>query len=332
MSKILVTGGSGFIGSNFIQYLLTDSEIEQPTKVVNLDKITYAGTGRNIELMGLDKDPRYSFIKGDICDSKLVRNVFEDYSPDFVFNFAAESHVDRSIQGNTPFIKSNIEGAVNLLESSRTSGLERFVQISTDEVYGSISNGSFSEESALNPSSPYAASKAAAENMAMAYFKTHNVPVMITRSANNYGSFQFPEKLIPLFITNLIQGKKIPLMWSEDNPGLNVRDWLHVEDNCRAIWDISQKGFGGEIYNIPGGNEKTNAHIARSLLKVFEFGEEMIERVSHRKGHDFRYSISGEKLDSLGFEYKHLDFDKELIKTAEWYKQNKTWWGQLKNE
>jgi len=329
MVNFLVTGGAGFIGSNFISYLLTEQD-EKEIRVVNVDKLTYAGRGKNIEYMGHGKNPRYTFIKGDICDSTLIKKVIGEYNPNFIFNFAAESHVDRSIHGGTPFIKSNIEGTVNLLEASTNFGLERFVQISTDEVYGSIGEGSFSEESLLNPSSPYAASKAAAEHMALAYFKTHQVPVMITRSANNYGPFQFPEKLLPLFITNLIQGKKVPLMWSEENPGLNVRDWLHVSDNCRAILHLTQYGQVGEVYNIPGGNERTNIEVTNRILDIFGLGEEMIDHIPHRKGHDFRYSILGDKLKKTGFQYQHGDLRSGIRELIEWYKQNGAWWCPLK--
>lgn len=332
ISKVLVTGGSGFIGSNFIKYLLTDSEVQPKPVVINLDKLTYAGGGKNIEFLGLDKDPRYKFIKGDICDTNLVKKIFEVYSPNIIFNFAAESHVDRSIHESLPFIKSNIEGTANLLETSRIFGLERFVQISTDEVYGNASEGSFSEESLLNPSSPYAASKASAEHISLAYFKTHNLPVIITRSANNYGPFQFPEKFLPLSITNLIQGKKVPLMWSQENPGLNVRDWLHVQDNCRAIWHISQQGKVGEVYNIPGRNERTNREMTDILLKIFGRDEDSIERIPHRKGHDFRYSIQGNKLESTGFKYLHGNLNVELKNVVLWYQQNQDWWKKLKNE
>jgi dTDP-glucose 4,6-dehydratase len=328
--KVLVTGGCGFIGSNFIKYLLTNSGIKD-IKIINLDKQTYAGQGGNLENEGLDKDGRYLFIKGDICDKKLIEEIFSKENPEIIFNFAAESHVDRSIQGSQDFIMSNIVGAVNLLDFARKFKTQKFVQISTDETYGSIKEGSFSEQDKLNPSSPYSSSKAAAEMIALSYFKTHGLPVIITRSANNYGPYQFPEKVLPLFITNLIQGEKVPLMWSPENPGLNVRDWLHVEDNCRAIWLVSQNGKFGEVYNIPGENEKTNMEITKMLLGCFGFGEEMIQHVDHRKGHDFRYSIKGDKLKNLGFRHEHKDLNSEIKNLVEWYKQNKNWWLRLKN-
>jgi dTDP-glucose 4,6-dehydratase len=221
---------------------------------------------------------------------------------------------------------------MNLLDvSKRVGGIERFIHVSTDEVYGSRTTGSFKEEDKLNPSSPYSSSKAAAELLALSYFRTHQTPVIITRSANNYGPYQFPEKLLPLFITNLLDGKKIPLMWSSENPGLNVRDWLHVEDNCRAIWQVSQKGQVGEAYNIPGENERTNVEITNIILGILGVGEEMIERVAHREGHDFRYAISGDKLRSIGYKPQHLDLQKGIEETVVWYKQNQKWWRPLKN-
>jgi len=312
--KILITGGCGFIGSNFIKYLLTDPEIKEDLSIINIDKITYAGKGKNIEYMQLSEHKNYEFIKADIANKEFIEYIIAKNKPDIVFNFAAESHVDRSISDSDVFEKSNFLGACNLFKSSMNNNVKRFIQISTDEVYGSIKKGSFSEESFLNPSSPYSVSKASADLMALAYFKTYNFPVIITRSANNYGTYQFPEKILPLFITNLIKGKKVPLMWSEENPGLNVRDWLNVKDNCRAIWFISQNGEDGNIYNIPGENEKTNIEITKMILNHFGFSEEMIEKIPHRKAHDFRYSVLGHKL-------------KKII---EWYKENPYWWGPLK--
>jgi len=327
--KILVTGGCGFIGSNFINYLLTDSEVNQDINIINIDKQTYAGQGKNIEHLGLDKDPRYKFIKGDICDRSFIKRVFSEERPEIVFSFAAESHVDRSIKDSNDFIMSNVVGAVNIFDIARENQIKKVIQISTDEVFGSIRQGSFSEADSLNSSSPYSASKASADILALSYFKTHGFPVIITRSANNYGPYQFPEKLLPFFITNLIDGKKVPLMWSPENPGLNVRDWLHVRDNCRAIWFVSQNGVPGEVYNIPGENEKTNIDITRMLLAYFNFGEEMIEKVAHRKAHDFRYSIRGDKLKELGFKYEHRDLKQGLEALCEWYKRNQDWWRPL---
>jgi dTDP-glucose 4,6-dehydratase len=329
--KVLVTGGCGFIGSNFINYLLKDPEtrgagIEQ---VANLDLQTYAGKGRNIEHMDLDQDPRYRLVLGDICDKSLVQRTFQKFAPDLVFHFAAESHVDRSIQDKNPFERTNVSGTKVLVEQALKQKTPRFVHISTDEVYGSIKEGSFSETSDLNPTNPYAETKVRAEAVVMDYM-TRGLPALITRSANNYGPYQFPEKLLPLFITNLIKGEKVPLMCSPDNRGLNVRDWLNVADNCRAIWYVSQKGNAREIYNIPGNNEKSNMAMTQMLLKHFGFGEEMICEVEHRKQHDFRYSITGEKLAKLGFQYKHLDLNSEVTRLCSWYEQNQRWWKPLK--
>jgi dTDP-glucose 4,6-dehydratase len=304
--------------------------VGEKLEIINLDKITYAGTGKNIEHMGLQFYDNYKFIKGDIADKKLVDIVFRQEKPDIIFNFAAESHVDRSIESPEDFILTNIVGTTNLLDAAKKYGIKKFIHVSTDEVYGSAKEGSFDETAKLNPSSPYSSSKAAGELQALGYAKTFNLPVIITRSANNYGPYQFPEKLLSLFITNLIEGKKVPLMWSEENPGLNVRDWLHVEDNCRAIWFIYKNGKNKEIYNIPGDNEKTNFYMTRLILENFGLGEEMIEKISHRKAHDFRYSIQGNKLKTLGFQYKYESIEKGIKELVEWYKANENWWKPLK--
>lgn len=327
--RVLITGGCGFIGSNFIKYLLSEEQ-DKIDIVINIDKQTYAGQGKNIEHLGLDSHPKYKFIKGDICDKGLIQNIFYNYNPDLIFHFAAESHVDRSIESSNDFVMANVVGTINLLDSAKNFNIKKFILISTDEVYGSIKEGSFEENSILEPSSPYSASKASAEHFAYSYFKTHQLPVIVTRSANNYGPYQFPEKLLPLFITNLIDGKKVPLMWSLENPGLNVRDWLHVNDNCRAIWFISQNGTIGEVYNIPGENEQTNIFMTKMLLSHFNYGEEMIEKVAHRKGHDFRYSIKGDKLKKLGFKHIHNDLKKEINELCKWYEENESWWRPLK--
>lgn len=324
--KILVTGGCGFIGTNFIDYILKETY----HSIINLDKITYAGTGKNIEHLGIENDSRYKFFKGDICDKDFLDQLFKEEMPDMVFNFAAESHVDRSIENSDDFVATNVFGAVNLMDASLKYNVKKFIQISTDEVYGSIREGSFSEEDPLKTSSPYSASKAAAESFARSYFDTHKLPVIITRSANNYGPYQFPEKLLSLFITNLIEGKQVPLMWSEDNHGDNVRDWLHVKDNCRAIWHIAQYGSIGEAYNIPGNNERTNIEMTHLLLNEFNVGEEMIKRIDHRKGHDFRYSIFGKKLEKLNFEYKYKELNYGVRDTVQWYKDNQEWWRPIK--
>jgi dTDP-glucose 4,6-dehydratase len=323
--KILVTGGSGFIGSNFVKMLVDKKE-----QVINLDKLTYAAKGKNIEHLGISQEENYNFVYGDICDSELVNKIFKYERPDIVFNFAAESHVDNSIKDPNSFVKSNVLGAENIFENALKYETPRVVHISTDEVYGSTKEGSFSEKSALNPSSPYSASKASADLLGLSFFKTYGLPIIITRSANNYGPYQFPEKLIPLFVTNLIERKKVPLMWSEENPGLNVRDWLNVQDNCEAIYFAAINGKEGEIYNIPGLNEKTNMEITKSILNAMGCEEDMIEKINHRNAHDFRYSIRGDKILNLGFEYKHLGFEKEIPKLVDWYKKNKSWWGNLK--
>lgn len=330
--KVLVTGGSGFIGSNFINYLLTNPEAGQDISVINLDKLTYAARGNNLEHSNLSKHKSYLFIETDICDKEQVDKVFSTYKPDMVFNFAAESHVDRSISDTDSFEKTNFLGACNIFKAVLKYNIPKLVQISTDEVYGSIPNGSFSEDAKLNPTNPYSATKAAAEIFAMSLFKTHSLPVIITRSANNYGPYQFPEKILPLFITNLIDGKRVPLMWSEENPGLNVRDWLYVLDNCRAIWFVATHGQAGETYNIPGENETTNFEITKKILANFGFGEEMIEKVPHRKAHDFRYSISGDKLRRLGFHYAYKDLNSQIKELVKWHKDNSSWWRPLKEK
>ena len=327
-NKILVTGGEGFIGSNFIKYLL---ETEKNIEIVNLDKQTYAGQGKNIEHMGFDKNKRYKFVKGDIANNNTVKMLFQEYSFDYVINFAAESFVDKSWSDDSSFKKSNVIGTGVLLKNALScKNLKKIIHISTDETFGSIEKGSFVETDELNPANPYSKSKAEAEVLAKHYYNIWGLPVVITRSANNYGEYQYPEKVLPLFITNLIENKKVPLMWSDENPGLNVRDWLHVKDNCRAIWYLAKYGKIGEIYNIAGENERTNIEMTKKLLKHFGYGEEMIEKIEHRKAHDFRYSINCDKLKALGFKYKHLNLNKEIVDLCEWYKNNELWWKPLK--
>lgn len=330
--RILVTGGCGFIGSNFIKYILTSNEIKEKHDIINIDKQTYAGQGKNIEQMGLDKKINYDHFKIDVCNKDFIEKIFSEYKPQAAFNFAAESHVDKSFEDFMHFADTNILGTLTMLETARKHSIEKFIHISTDEVYGSIRKGSFKENDGLNPTNPYSISKAAADWYAQVFYKTHGLPILITRSANNYGPYQFPEKILPLFITNLLEGKKVPLMYSEENPGLNVRDWLHVEDNCRAIWHVFLQGKPGEIYNIPGNNEMTNLDLAKLLLYEMDYGDDMIEKIPHRKAHDFRYSINGDKLKSLNFKYKHTKetFKNDLISTILWYKTNKKWWRSLK--
>lgn len=326
--KILVTGGCGFIGSNFIRYLLTDREVDS---LVNLDAVTYAGRGNNIQHMGLDSNERYAFVRGDIADRDLVEKIFADYQPDVVVNFAAESHVDRSLQDISPFRRTNVQGVGVLLEASLKHDLRRFVQVSTDEVYGSRKEGSFVEDDCLNPSNPYAKTKAEAEQLVLAAGRK-GLFTLVTRSANNYGQYQHPEKFLPRSITRLLTGRKIPLMYSVENPGLNVRDWLHVHDNCKAIWHVAKHGNAGNIYNIPGENERTNMEMAKLLLGVMGLGEEMIEFISHRASHDFRYSISGAKLKKSGFRYQHGDLREGVRSLVGWYRDNKSWWEPLLSE
>ncbi|MBW3015191.1 dTDP-glucose 4,6-dehydratase [Candidatus Woesearchaeota archaeon] len=324
--KLLVTGGAGFIGSNFIRHILE----EHPNyKIFNLDKLTYAGNLNNLK--GITS-PNYTFFQGDICNYDLVRYLFEENEFDAVVHFAAETHVDRSNEDPGIFLKTNIGGSFSLLSAAETYGLERFIHISTDEVYGSLSSDSESskETDPLSPTSPYAISKAAGDKLAQYFFKERNVPTLITRASNNYGPFQFPEKFLPFSVTELQSGKKIKLMWSDENPGLNVRDWLHVKDNCRAIDLILHKGEIGEIYNIAGKNEHKNIDVANLILDYFGYGMEKLEKIPHRQSHDFRYSIDSTKLKELGFKHKYKDFKKGLYETIKWYVDNRFWWEPLK--
>lgn len=314
----LITGGAGFIGSHFVKDLLSS----QPDwQIINLDKLTYAGRLEN--LREVEKNPNYSFVKGDICDPKIVAKAMKD--ADVIVNFAAESHVDKSIQSPRQFIETDIFGAYTLLEEARRTGVEKFVQISTDEVYGQILNGSFKETDSLMPRNPYSASKAGADRLAYSFFATYGLPIVITRSSNNYGPNQFPEKLIPLFVTNLLQGKKVPVYGT----GKNVRDWLHVKDNCVAIEQCLLKGKNGEVYNIGGENEKTNIDITRMILSELGKDDSSIQFVEDRKGHDLRYSLDCAKIKKeLGWTPK-IAFEKGLRDTISWYKQNESWWKPL---
>lgn len=319
--NILITGGCGFIGSNFIRHILNKYP---DSRVINLDKLTYAGNPENLK--DIENYPRYGFVKGDICDSRLVDHLVSK-RPDAIINFAAESHVDRSILGAEDFIKTNITGTHTLLEAAKKYKTQRFIQISTDEVYGSTKEGSFKENDPLIPSSPYSASKAAADVLANSYFKTYNLPVVITRSSNNFGPYQYPEKFISLSITNLIEDKKIPLYGN----GLNVRDWLYVLDNCEAIDLILHKGKEGEVYNIGGGNELTNLEIARLVLQEFREDESHIEYVKDRPGHDWRYSLDFTKIkEDLGWQPRY-NFKEALKDKIAWYKNNEDWWRKIKS-
>ncbi len=321
MTRMLVTGGAGFIGSNFIRFLLNDRSDTEI--VVNLDKLTYAGNLENLK--DIAGNPAYRFIRGDICDGELVSRILDEFNIDTVVHFAAESHVDRSISEGLSFVTTNVTGTCSLLEAARKAGISRFIHVSTDEVYGSIRKGSFSETDPLNPSSPYSASKAGSDLLALSYFTTHHVPVIVTRCTNNFGPFQYPEKLIPLFTTNLIEGKKVPVYGS----GMNVRDWIYVLDHCRAIACILKKGTPGEIYNIGGGTELTNLEITRKILEQLGKDETSIQFVGDRKGHDFRYSLSSDKLHSLGWQPR-FTFDEALEHTIRWYKEQEWWWRKLK--
>jgi dTDP-glucose 4,6-dehydratase len=312
--RLLVTGGCGFIGSNFIRYTLK----KYPAyKIINLDKLTYCGCLENLK--DVEKDKRYKFIKGDICDTELVDKITK--SCDAILNFAAETHVDRSISDASDFIRTNVHGVHALLETARKNRIKRFVQISTDEVYGSINKGSFREASPLHPNSPYAASKAAGDHMALAYYATFKMPVVVTRSSNNFGPYQFPEKIIPLFITNLLENKEVPLY----GDGLNVRDWLYVLDNCRAIDLILHKGKTGEIYNIGGSYEIPNIKLTRIILKVLNKSDKMIKYIPDRLGHDRRYSLDSTKIKKLGWR-PTKDFNVAIRETVGWYRENKEWW------
>ncbi len=318
MMKLLVTGGCGFIGSNFVRYIL---QKYRSYKIVNLDKLTYCGCKTNLK--DIEKDRRYEFVKGDICNEKLVDRLTKKC--DAVLNFAAESHVDRSIDDALDFVRTNVHGVQVLLDSAKKHKVKRFIQISTDEVYGSIERGSFKETSLLHPNSPYAASKAGGDHLALAYYTTFGTPVIVTRSSNNFGPYQFPEKITPLFITNLLEGKKVPLY----GDGMNVRDWLYVLDNCRAIDLVLHKGKVGEIYNIGGGYEIPNIKLARLILKLMSQGDNMIKYVADRLGHDRRYSLVSKKIEKLGWR-PTKDFKVAIKETVEWYRNNKRWWKSKK--
>jgi dTDP-glucose 4,6-dehydratase len=305
--------------SNFIRYMFaTYPDVE----IVNLDKLTYAGNPENLcDVEGLDG---YTFVHGDICDEALVETLVSE-GFDAVLNFAAESHVDRSITGPREFIQTDVFGTFTLLEACRRHGVARYLQVSTDEVYGSIRQGSFTEESPLEPNSPYAASKAAGDLLARAYHVTYGLPVLITRSSNNFGPYQYPEKLMPLFITNALDDISLPLY----GDGMNVRDWLFVTDNCSAIDLVLREGKPGEVYNIGGGQERANIDITRAILRILEKPESLIEYVADRPGHDRRYSLDSARIAALGFKPRE-DFDGMLAETVRWYVENRPWWKPLK--
>ncbi|MBI3009126.1 MAG: dTDP-glucose 4,6-dehydratase [Candidatus Omnitrophica bacterium] len=318
--RILVTGGAGFIGSNFIRHILKRCP---SYKIINLDKLTYAGNLENLK--NVRSHPNYNFVQGDICNPAVVRKLMSGC--DCVVNFAAESHVDRSILEPDAFIKTNFLGTHILLEAARENGIKRFLQIGTDEVYGSIENGSFKETAPLLPSSPYSSSKASADLLALSYHTTYGMNVIVTRSTNNFGPYQYPEKFIPLFVINAIEGKELPLY----GDGLNVRSWIHVEDNCRGIFLLMKTGKPGEIYNIGSSTEMANIKVARLILKFLRKDESLIRFVKDRPGHDRRYSVNSEKIRLLG--WKELsDFKKMLEKTVKWYNENHSWWMKIRKK
>jgi dTDP-glucose 4,6-dehydratase len=321
MNRLLVTGGAGFIGCNFLRYVL---EITADVEVVNLDKLTYAG---NLEsLRDVEQHPRYHFVKGDICDRSVVDGVLRDFGINTVVHFAAESHVDRSILGSTVFVQTNVLGTQVLMEAARGAGVERFVHVSTDEVYGSLGpEGRFTETTPLQPNSPYAASKASSDLIALAYHHTYGFPVIVTRCSNNYGPYQFPEKLIPLMIANAIDGNPLPVY----GDGLNVRDWLYVRDHCSAIIAVLKNGTPGEVYNIGGNNEWKNIDIVKLILRKLGKPETLISFVKDRPGHDRRYAIDSTRIRAeLGWE-PATSFARGIERTTDWYIGNESWWRKV---
>jgi dTDP-glucose 4,6-dehydratase len=322
--KFLVTGGAGFIGGNFVRYFLKNYKEDQ---LVNLDKLTYAG---NLEsLKDIEANPSYRFVKGDIEDSNFISELFRTEKFDVVINFAAESHVDRSIDNPAVFLTTNIQGTYNLLQAARETNISRFIQISTDEVYGSLgAEGLFTEESQIQPNSPYAASKASADLICRSFFETYSFPVLITRCCNNFGPYQFPEKLIPLFITNLMEDISVPIY----GDGKNVRDWIHVEDHCSAIDAVYKNGKPGEVYNVGSWQEKTNLEITDILLKELGKTDSLKKYVEDRLGHDRRYAIDSTKLEKeCGWKPK-FNFDQAIVDSIKWYRENEWWWRPLKSK
>ncbi|MDF2257439.1 dTDP-glucose 4,6-dehydratase [Streptantibioticus ferralitis] len=321
--RILVTGGAGFIGSEFVRSLLAsrDATTRGP-RVTVLDVLTYSGVAANLDPVAMQ--PGYSFVHGDICDADLVDQVMPGH--DAVVHFAAESHVDRSIVGAGPFAVTNVLGTQVLLEAARRHRIDRFVHVSTDEVYGSIARGSWAEDSPVDPNSPYAASKAGSDLMVLAYHRTHGMDTVVTRCSNNYGPYQFPEKLIPLFTTNLLDGRRVPLY----GDGRNVREWLHVSDHCRGIGLVLRRGRAGQVYHIGGGAELTNNELTGLLLEATGTNWELVDRVADRKGHDLRYSLDTTRIaKELGYR-PQIDFRQGLAATIAWYRANRAWWEPLK--
>ena len=318
-TNVLVTGGAGFIGSNFVRHAL---QTHADWHVTTLDKLTYAGRRENLH--DVMEHPRHTFVHGDICDAAVAGPLVE--AAHVVVHFAAETHVDRSILAAGDFIRTDVEGTFVLLEAARRNPqLRRFVQISTDEVYGSVAEGSSDETDELRPRNPYSASKAGADRLAYSYWATYEVPVIITRASNNYGPYQFPEKVIPLFVTNLIDGRPVPLY----GDGGNVRDWLHVLDHCRAVDLLIHQATNGEVYNIGGGNEVRNLDLTTTLLALTGRDDSFVQRVEDRKGHDRRYSVSTAKLRRLGWQ-PLMPFEEGLAATVDWYRRNEWWWRPIK--
>ena len=321
MKNVLVTGGAGFIGSNFINYILSK---RNDYFIVNLDKLTYAGNLENLKTS--EGNENYRFIKGDICNDELVKYVFENFNIDYVINFAAESHVDRSILGSGIFYRTNVLGTNVLLEISKEFGIKKFLQISTDEVYGSLGKeGKFTEQTCLSPNSPYASSKAAADLMCLSFYHTYGLPVVITRCSNNYGPYQFPEKLIPLMIINSLNNKKLPVY----GDGLNIRDWIYVIDHNKAVELVFEEGKIGEVYNIGASSEKRNIEIVKLILKHLNKSEDLIQYVQDRLGHDRRYAIDSSKIQNeLGWR-PSFEFENAISKTIDWYLQTREWWQRI---
>ncbi|MBM3670320.1 MAG: dTDP-glucose 4,6-dehydratase [Actinobacteria bacterium] len=319
--RYFVTGAAGFIGSHFVRELLAGTYGVEPTGVTVYDKLTYAGNLEN--LASVSGDPRFTFIRGDICDGDLLDDVLPGH--DVVVNFAAETHVDRSIHGPQDFVVTNVVGTQTILDACVRHGIPRTVHIGTDEVYGSIDEGSWTEDEPLKPNSPYSAAKAAAEMLVRAYNVTYGLNVSSTRCSNNYGPYQFPEKVIPLFVSNLIDGRKVPLY----GDGLNVRDWLHVDDHCRGIALVISKGEPGQSYNIGGGLELNNRELTERVLAAMGADWSMVQPVEDRKGHDRRYSVDDSRLRAMGYAPQHA-FDEGLAETVEWYRTNEDWWRPLK--
>jgi dTDP-glucose 4,6-dehydratase len=320
MDRYLITGGAGFIGSNFIHYLLSKY---QDIKITNLDKLTYAGNLDNLK--DIETDQRYKFVKGDIKNRALVKELMKE--AEIVVHFAAETHVDRSILDAGEFVLTDVFGTYILLDEAKNSKIKLFVHVSTDEVYGSIENGSFKEDDPLMPSSPYSASKAGGDRLVYSYYKTYNLPVIILRPSNNYGPYQYPEKVIPLFITNALENKPLPLY----GDGKNVRDWLYVEDCCRAIDLVINKGKIGEVYNIGASQEIQNIEMAKKILEILNKPQSLIKFVKDRLGHDKRYSLNWNKIQELGWT-PETDFYTGLKRTIKWYQENQEWWQKIKQK